>query len=263
MYKSKEYLQREYIEKGRTQSDIAREWDVCPKLLHYYIKKFNLTGIKSKRKYTSNEGKYIITDPVFNYYAGLIATDGYIDLKNNRVSLRLKNEGSYEVLSNLKDYFEFSGEIKEYKGSNDLTITSDKLIQALSSLNIKGEAKTYNLKFPKIFSSDEDCQRMYIRGVLDGDGNINVKKSKYTDKYVGGQFRVVTSSEDFIVGLINYLNRKFKFNERLTYCKVKDVRYPKLEMKVGSSKIMYDWVYENYPNFRLKDKYDRYRKLIG
>ena len=39
MYRTKEYLQTEYIEKNRSENDIASEWGIDPKLLHYYIKK--------------------------------------------------------------------------------------------------------------------------------------------------------------------------------------------------------------------------------
>ena len=79
MWRTKEYLQTEYIENNRSESNIAKEWGIDPKLLHYYIKKNNLVGIKNRRKYTVNENKFSMNDPIFCYYAGLIVTDGYID----------------------------------------------------------------------------------------------------------------------------------------------------------------------------------------
>lgn len=81
MYREKKYLVKEYIEKNRSESDIAKEWG--------------------------------------------------IDHKNHRVSLRVKNKGSKEVLQALADYFSFTGSVKMYKGCYDLTITSDVLISKL------------------------------------------------------------------------------------------------------------------------------------
>lgn len=262
MYKSKEYLLNEYIKKGRSQSNIAKEWNVSPKLINYYVVKNKLNGIKSKRKYTCNTEKFDFTNPIFCYYSGLIATDGYIDLKNNRVSLRLNNKGSKQLLNNLKNYFEFTGQVRTYKGNHDLTITSNELINELKKLNIEGSNKTYDLKFPKLNDLSEDCQLMFMRGVLDGDGNIHVQKSKYSGNYIGGQFRVVTASEDFIQGIIDFLNKKFNRQEKLSFAKVKGVNYPKLEMTVEGSKQFYNWVYQGYEDFRLKDKYSKYLLLL-
>lgn len=261
VYKTYDYLKVEYIEKNRTEQDIANEFNIDPKLLHYYIKKNNLTGLKSKIKNTVNVRKFNINNPIFCYYAGLIATDGYIDLKNGRVSVRVQNEGSNSVLNCLKDYFEYTGEVRKYKKSYDLTITSKELIQKLKSLNVCGEQKSYSLKFPTIMSGNEDCQRMFLRGILDGDGNIHISYSNISNQYIGGQFRIVEGSYDFIQGLINYLNRKFKFNYEVSVFKSRGVEYPKLEMKVKDSLIFYDWVYKNYPDFRFSDKYSKYLKL--
>lgn len=265
MYREKKYLVKEYIEKNRSESDIAKEWGIDPKLLHYYIKKNNLVGIKSRRKYTVDEGKLSMTDPVFCYYAGLIATDGYIDHKNHRVSLRVKNKGSKEVLQALADYFSFTGSVKMYKGCYDLTITSDVLISKLGSLRVKDTEqgkKTYTLKFPAILPSSEDCQRMFVRGILDGDGNIHIYTSSYTNKVCGGQFRIVTASHDFIAGLTRYINRKFGFEYKVSIAKLKGIEYPKLEMKVEDSKTFYKWLYKNFEEFRFSDKYNKYMLIV-
>ena len=261
MYHNKEYLYNEYIRKNRTEQSIADECGISVKLLHYYIQKFSLTHIKSRRKYTLNESKFTLLDPVFCYYAGLVITDGYIDYKNHRVSLRLKNDGSFEMLSALKQYFEFSGEIKQYGGCFDLTMTSDVLLTKMSMFGAKEPNKTYTLRFPKLLSKNEDCKRMFLRGILDGDGNIHTHKSKYTGKIVGGQFRIVTASEAFIAGLVRFINKQFNFNYTVGKAIVKDVVYPKLEMRTADSLTMYDWIYNGFDNFRLRDKYLKYQQL--
>lgn len=252
LYKTKEYLMEEYIHKKRSESDIAREWDISPKLLHYYIKKNGLVGIKSRRKYSVNEDLFSMANPIFCYYAGLIATDGYVDYKNHRVSVRVKNEGSKEVFLSLKKSFDFTGDIKRYGDSNDLTITSDKLIDKLRLFGMhKGETtKTYSLKIPRFWAS-EDCTRMFCRGVLDGDGNINIK----------GQFRIVTASAPFIEGLSNLLRIHLGIDRPVSSVKVHGVTYPKLDLRMNESFIFYDWVYTGFPSFRFSDKFNRYQTL--
>lgn len=261
MYKTKDYLYQEYIVKNRTESDIAKEWNIDAKLLHYYIKRNGFTGIKSRRKYTVNEKLFNLSNPIFCYYAGLIATDGYIDIKNHRVSLRVKNLGSDVVFENLKNAFQFTGEVKAYRGCNDLTITSDILISKLKLFGITSERKTYTLLFPKLFIKNEDCQRMFFRGLLDGDGNIHSNISSYTGKVVGGEFRIATASESFIDGVIRFLNKKFSFNYSVSYAHTKSGVYPKLEMHVQDSRIFYDWVYEGFEEFRFQDKFNKYQQL--
>jgi hypothetical protein len=260
-YRDKNYLRREYIEKRRKAPDLAEENNVCLGTIETWLAKHNLTNIKSRVKHLINEDKLDLTNPVFHYYAGLIATDGYVDLENNRVSLRLNNTGAKKLLNDLVDYFEFEGEVKLYGESYDLTVTSKSLIKKLKLLSIKGNNKTYDLSFPSILVSDEDCQRMFMRGILDGDGNIHTRVSKFTGNTVGGQFRLVTASQDFIEGVIRFLNYKFSFKEEISTAKVKNVEYPKLEMKVANSKEFYRWVYKGYPKYRLPEKYKRFLLL--
>lgn len=108
----------------------------------------------------------------------------------------------------------------------------------------------------------EDCERMFLRGVLDGDGNIHIKHSP-TNKCVGGQFRVVKGSVKFIEGLVDFINYKFETDYNVSVAKVNGVQYPKLEMHVADSLKFYNWVYRGFESFRFKDKYSKYKQLIG
>lgn len=255
----KDYLRIEYLDKGRSLSSIAKDLGISAKLLYYYIKKFNLTGFKSKSTLTVDSSKFNFKDPVFCYYAGLVATDGYIDYKNNRVSVRVNNEGSYEVLTAIKKHFYFTGEVRTYHGNNDLTICSRDLISVLQSFNIEGSKNSRSFNVCQLLLLTEDCQRMFIRGVLDGDGNIHLHKSKYTGKYVGGSFRISMKSLEFIENIIYFINTKFQFNYGVT---IQNHKYPKLEMHVSDSKTLYSWIYTNNLELKFLDKYNKYL-LIG
>lgn len=262
MIMTKEYLYQEYIVKGRSQSEIAKDFGCTPKNINYYVRKYKLKGIKSRIKFSVNEAKISVENPIFCYLAGLVATDGHIDYPNNRITIRVNNEGSDKVLQNLLDYFECKLKVAKYKTGYEIRITSKHLINELAKLNVKGKRKTYDLSFPTCFHSTS-CKQMYLRGILDGDGNIHVTVSKYTKRYIGGQFRLVTYSEDFIIGFIECVNNTLNLNCKLSYTSINNGSYPKIEMRTEESKTFYRYIYEGYPKFRFPDKYTKYLKLMG
>lgn len=255
---TKELLTEEYLVNRYSIKKIAEKYGTTDSLIESRLRKYQIK--KGRFKDVVSEDKLSTIDPIFCYYAGLVATDGYIDRKNCRVAIRFCNEGAAIVLEKLKEYFEFTGEIRKYRSSYDLTISSEKLINLLDSMDIGGTS--YDVGFPKSFES-EDCARMFMRGVLDGDGNIHVVKSKYTGKFTGGQFRIVKSSERFIQGIVDFLNSTLDVQCRLSTATVKGVDYPKLEMTVGDSKLFYDWVYCGFSEFKFPEKYSKYCSLAG
>lgn len=262
---TKDFLYRNYIILGKSQRDIAKEVGCTPKNINYYVRKFNLKGIKSKTKYYVNESLVDVSNPVFCYLAGLTATDGHIDYKNNRITIRVSNEGSNIVLQNILNYFENGLDVAHYKTGYEIRMTSKKLIEELKLLNVEGRLKTYTLKFPNEFKND-DCARMYLRGMLDGDGNIHLRKSKaksVSTKYTSLSFRIVTASTDYIQGLTDYINKKFGFNYEVTTSTIKGVSYPKLEMKALDSITLLDFIYKGFEDFRFNDKYCRYKLIKG
>lgn len=240
MHKDKKYLKRRFIEERKPVKFIAQECNVSVSTIEQYLKRYNLK--RGNIKYIINNDKVDFTSPVFNYFLGLIATDGYMDKRVPRVSLRCKNLGCDKVFNNLKDYFEFTGEIKLYRECYDLSITSRYLIKALKVAGISPLGKVHN-KFPESFY-DEDCARMYFRGLLDGDGNIKLTKI----------FRITITNKDFLLSMSDYLNKTIGTN---TVVKP-DRKYWKIEMVKRDSKLFLDWVYKGYEQFRFLDKYYRY-----
>ncbi len=201
MYKDKKYLKRRFIDERKPVKFIAQECNVSVSTIENYLKKYNLK--RGNIKYIINNDKVDFTSPVFNYFLGLIATDGYMDKRVPRVSLRCKNLGCDKVFNNLKDYFEFTGKIKLYRECYDLSITSRYLIKALKVAGISPLGKVHN-KFPDDFY-DEDCARMYFRGLLDGDGNIKLTKT----------FRITITNKDFLLSMSDYLNKTIGTNTGL------------------------------------------------
>lgn len=259
LHLNKEYLEKNYIELRRPIKEIALECGVCVGTIEQTLRKFGLTNIRSRIKNPINNNR-ICESPEMYYFMGLIATDGYISLKTNRVAIRLRNNGASELLNAIKEYFEFPGEVRIYAGKDyDLTMTSRELITFLEQHNICGENKTFNVDIPDYYPN-EDCARMFMRGVLDGDGNIHfIRKGNKITQY---EFRLVTGSLSFIDSIRGLFNTYLNIDTSLKVHRVKGKEYPAIFLTNSESKKFYSWVYQGYQKFRLKDKFEKASQIV-
>lgn len=254
-YQQKDYLCENYVKLKRPIKDIANENGVKPRTIEKWISKLGLVNLRARTKNSINLEKVALT-PEFYYFLGLVVTDGYIDLKNNRVAIRMRNKGTKELLVKLKDYFEFTGDVHCYKDCDyDLCITSKDLIDFMDSLGISGIEKTYKVSLPNIFPN-EDCARMFARGVFEGDGNIHLIKNKFGG-FWGGEFRLVMGSPIFIQKYINFLERFVNIKTVEKTHKTRDRLYSKIELTVEQSKELYRWMYKGFKDFRMSEKYNK------
>lgn len=259
LHLNKDYLIQNYIELKRPIKEIADECGVCVGSIERALHKFNLTNIRSRIKNPINVEK-IFASPEMYYFIGIIATDGYISLKTNRVSLRLRNEGAKDLLFALKEYFEFPGDIRVYNEKDyDLTMTSKQLIDFLEQHNVTGRDKTFTVGIPDYFPN-EDCVRMFLRGVLDGDGNIHIVKRN--NKITQWQFRIVTGSLNLIKGVQKLFKDYLNIDTPLKVHKIKGREYPALFLTNAESKKFYSWVYKGYSKFRLSSKFERVCQVV-
>lgn len=96
---------------------------------------------------------------------------------------------------------------------------------------------------------------MFLRGVLDGDGNI--KKSD-------GVFRIAMQSVNFIDTLIVCINAILKANYQRSYqSNSTHKQYPALFLKKYDSRRFYRFVYEGFSEYRFADKYEKYINCIS
>ena len=253
---TKEYLYENYILKNKTEQGIADELGIGVGKVDYWIRKL---GVNVK---ISNPDSFLSltnidkSDPIFCYYAGLCATDGYLDYKNHRVSVRVGNEGSKEVLEALKNYFSFSGIVRQYGRnniSNDLTIASPKILKELESMGIEGKKDSRSFSLDWYYSATKDCRRMFLRGVLDGDGSINK---------VGGAVRIAMGSEPFITKLRELVNHVAlsPYKEQFSTNSTKK-NYPAIMLRKADSETVLKFIYEGFITYRFSDKYKKYCKI--
>lgn len=236
---SYDYIYSNYIEKDRSAKSIALENNLGVKKVESLIRKYKL-NIKGRyrRKYSIDKTKLDINNPIICYYIGLIYTDGYIDYKNNRVSVRCRNRGVKHCLEVIKKELNFDGEIRVYKDVDyDLTIPSEDLIDFLvNTVGFTGTKQEYSkLNLNKHFN-------MFLRGILDGDGNIH-----------NGTFRITLKNEN----QIKYLHSVISNIVECNYKKVRG-KYYEITLNKIDSKILLDFIYSTNDGLWFEDKHETY-----
>lgn len=254
-YQQKEYLYENYVKMRRSIKDIALENGVKSRTIEKWVSKLGLANLRGRVKNTINLDKLALT-PQFYYFLGLVVTDGYIDLKNHRVVIRMRNDGTKDALESLKDYFEFTGSVHCYKNCDyDLCITSRELIDFMGTLDISGVEKTYKVSLPNTFPND-DCARMFARGVFEGDGTVHLIKNKF-GTFWGGEFKLVMGSPKFIQEFIRFLEEFVDIKTVEKFQITRGKSYSKIELTVSQSKEFYKWIYKGFDNFRISEKYKK------
>lgn len=259
--KNPEYLRKAYLDEGKSTYTIAEECRVTKSTAYYHLKKNGLIGIKSEEiKVKVDETLFSINDPVFCYYAGLVSADGYLDLKYHRVVLRMKNEDWNEMLNKLRDYFKLSSEVRVYRTRGysgeidmcDLTISSKKLIDTLKELNITHNKKDLKRRFPDMEKLRDECQEMYMRGLIDGDGSI----------HASGWCSILEESKEMMDAIGRYIKEKYNIEFRERKVETNNGKQCiEFFINRANTKKMLDALYKHNLNYKLDYKYRRYLSL--
>lgn len=256
---TKEYLLENYIKLNKSQRQIAEECNTTESSIDYWTRKYGLNYKKSEPDKVLNLIHVDKADPIFCYYAGLVATDGYLDYKHRRIALRVSNDGSLDVLNLIKNYFSYNiGSVYTYRiKHHELNIPSPKIFNELEGMGIFGDKNNRAFNIDWFFGSDEDCKRMFLRGILDGDGNIHKKT---------GTFRIAMKSVRFIENIIIIFNSMFNSGDLYSIREQKNgtgIIYPLHHARKHDSVDFYKYVYTGFPEYRFSDKYNRASLLIG
>lgn len=145
--------------------------------------------------------------PDLSYFLGILITDGHI-VSNSRYKILIFTSYGEEkeiILNLIKKVFAYSPSIRERKyGFNksvnyEIYVSSKKLVKYISqNFQIPTGAKSKIVRIPKIFfKTNKKNAYSFIRGIIDGDGNILYQKN-----YV----RISSGSFDFLKDLKKLLN---------------------------------------------------------
>lgn len=238
---------------GKSLREIADNYNIKYKTLCANASRWGILQ-ENRFKYTINTEKLLNPlDPVTNYLAGLIATDGYLHPKHERIDINLVGSSERDLLTDLMRYYGSDIPVKKLKyafntkGRYGIGITARGVREFFSdNFNIPIRNKTYDLGFPSF--SNESLAKMFLRGCFDGDGSINSNS---------GRLMILTASETFISGLRDLIVRYLGIPIAVNHSR----EYPALYYNVNNALKILEWLYDCKPDIRLKRKYQIYLQL--
>lgn len=224
------------------------------------LKKSIKLGYSSKykyHKYTVNKNYWNNIDLIKCYYAGFIAADGNLSIKDHIFSIQL-NTKDISILENFKKETNFTGSVEIYKRTKfksgelkevcNLRISCG-IIQWYQDLfkyfNITPR-KTFTLLPPNI--NDIYLKYAYLIGLIDGDGWI-CPKGIYRSAigYVGASEILIEWVSEMFTSITG---NKYKINQS------KSKSYYSIVVDNKDSLIIIDYL-RQFPISRLKRKWDR------
>lgn len=132
--------------------------------------------------------------PELAWFAGWVASDGHV--RGNRVTVELQ-EKDVELLTRLQTVLlpdRLADRVRSDAATRSINLNDKKLATMLrTAYAIPEGAKSYTISMPML--PTEECYRMFVRGVFEGDGSLYAYKK-------GICFTIVSASERFIDGII-------------------------------------------------------------
>ena len=249
-------LIQKWVKERKSQKEIANEFGVHVSTIERYIKTFGLTRYREKVKYPINKDSINLQNPIYWYFLGLVLSDGYVDVNNNRIMITLIDE---DILIELSKYFSTNDyvipisktKIKNNKYYYSLTLVSAELVDScISILDIKNKSKTNEVVFPT--TDNIENYLMLLRGVIDGDGCIKVSKTGNI------YFEIYSHSDRMIESFAKEYKKYFGIDIAIYNCKKGKGKTlhstPKNDLLIN--------VYEKYPNISIQRKRNIVKKLV-
>lgn len=247
-----------YYNSGKSSEEIAKIFKVDPSTVCRNLKKQNITirdNSSNKRKIHLNEKWLDQINEDQAYFLGLFLADGNVSKKGNGICLRLHSQDK-EILEKLS-YF-FYDEVRVHSYTEDegkkstpvsrLCVYSKYLKNRLKEIGI-GPNKVKNARIPKVI--DQHLMSHFLRGLLDGDGCICIRKC--------GRATIDYTGNEYVINEIHSILEKKNIFGSIYYNYKKDSWSIQIN-RISDIILFLDWIY-NDSSLYMKRKYDKYRKI--
>lgn len=248
---------KELFERGLNYTEISKitnlsTWKIKNTVLRNGYKKI---GKIRRSRYSLNENYFDIIGEKQLWLIGLLAADGYINIRGSLFSITQSNSYGFDIINYIKSELEYSGPIYTSTTTCQLAyslyITSEKIVKKLSEFNIINN-KTLIYKLPK-FKNDYDF-RNYIRGYIDGDGSIGIYNNGSNCIYLVISF---VGTEEFIKSISEKIPIKYSNIIKLNARNCFEIRwYGKKAVEFGV------WCFYN-ENLFISNKIKIYHNFIN
>lgn len=260
-------LEQLYIAENKSKTEIASLFGATHTAVHYALKAANISKdpVVSRALNTQNRiGKGRNTavhkkcinrvDPLFNYVAGWIATDGHLYRKAVRIALKSSDLAALETIAWIMGLDRTSVR-KIANNKCEINLSSTDLVEYLvEHYGMVIGNKTFTLRAPAKFES-EDCARLYLRGALEGDGTIKRDKEYPVTN-------IVSASPEFIDDLVRAILQYAGVTATVYSEKMKSGNLLYKASLYGKKALVFlDWLYSGHDQFRLERKFKRYKSF--
>lgn len=225
----------------------------------YGIQKIDMSHVR--QKYTINENYFDVLDTAEKcYYFGLLMADGYLNEKNNTLTLSLQErdrhiiESFNEAIGSNRpiDIMKFSEKNPNWSDQAVLRITNKHLKESLVKNGLRSN-KSLTLEFP-VDVVPEEYYPAFLLGYSDGDGHYSSNSKDKRINFIANVW--------FCEFVKKYIKDKLDINSSIMYCHGETDKPTRTFQIAGNNQIKkyLDWLYDNC-DVHLNRKYDIYLKL--
>jgi len=244
-------LIRKLVKEGKSIKEIAEIYNVAPSSFSRAMRKFGIKYNIQVRKIEKDHNFFeTIDSEIKAYLLGFFVADGCVYNKN-RIGLTLAKQ-DYYIINLFKNYIAPTSYIKEFLNTKGAVNRQPQLTLRISSIKIVNDLKKYGIGPRKTYTPihipdiEYNLQLHFIRGFMDGDGYVGVRKFK------NHSLRIIFSNGDNTI--LKDIQKFFNFG-RLTDKKTYSV------LEIDNTKKAYYILTKLYNNAnfylqRKKDKFD-------
>lgn len=260
-YKDKDWLQKEYWERGRTQQDIARKCEVYNSTISRWVHRFGLQKYLTEEEAQTNPLNW---NKEIAYLSGLITSDGSLcrDRRGQTDTLRIGFTSSdYSLILQVKEMAENNLNVNNriIKSNHDVyryRFTSRRFYYFLEDIGLMPN-KSHKLEALNI---SDNMFLDWLRGEIDGDGCFGIYRSYLL-------LKIYSSSSSFLKWISEELKSRklIKGEGNVNEYDVKGYQCTKsyqLAFADQDSKCIANAIYKN-ANYYLQRKYDIVKEFIN
>lgn len=238
----------ENLSKKYSDNEIAKIFNVTGRTICNHRKFHNIPSLyrlKRYRLYSINHDFFHNIDSKEKaYILGFATADGYVDKKGKTLTIAIQKKDTH-ILKEIRKLMNSNAPIRTKKksgyGNKDLSVIhfcSKVMVKSLTKFGIVPK-KSYNAFYPTIPSIFD---QHYIRGLMDGDGNINNRNFSLV-----GTFQLLNKVNEIIFSHIGHKLSSVPCNG-----------HPRL-VGYRKNKNILSWIYKD-SSIHLKRKYKTFCK---
>ena len=242
-------IKRLYEQEQLSTTQIGQIFQTSRSVINYNLKKLNVNVRPRGKKFNIDTIKNKLNTPEFEYFLGILATDGSIC--NNIIALEFSEENK-EILDHWNNFLGGNMNINIHTNARGV----DYYKIAFQDLEFSKMLESYGITAKKSYTLELSYINWNILlGIFDGDGSLSID----TRHGISGKFRIASGSEIFLKQIQEFLKQN-----NIKSSIYKDSHSKCMSLTVGILQdivSIYNNIYKDSSYF-LKRKYDKFGPLL-